>query len=98
MEFILALIIGFVIGTILHFGFGIGKKRANAGVNTGSKPKYWYYYGMFGDVHAIRKGSFEDKCMKVMDVVGTIMLIIVLLPVVSLVAVILLAVVMAPFL
>ena len=52
----------------LQHAFGIGKKRANAGVNTGSKPEYWYYYGMFGDVHAIRKGSFEEKCMKAIDI------------------------------
>ena len=98
MEFILALIIGCVIGTILHFGFGIGKKRANAGVNTGSKPEYWYYYGMFGDVHAIRKGSFEEKCMKAIDIAKIIMLIIILSPAVFWISLILIAVLMAPFL
>ena len=63
----LELIIGLVIGSILYFALvkpWLDKKPA---VDANGKPLYWYYFGMFGDVHAIRKDSTEDKCISVMN-------------------------------
>ena len=81
-EFIVVIAVGAVIGVVARVIYDARKKHTTGNTKTKDKPKFWYYHGMFGDVHAIRKNSFDDKCIKVLSFFAGVLFVIILSPVI----------------